>query len=134
MIRERNEISKSVKAYYSALDRLISQNKRISYDAVALEAGRGRGAIKGNSLEIIELKKAISKAKDEQTIKTNLNSPQEKLANAKRIKDNYRLKYEELKKINEILLTQLVSTVFELEELKIEFERVLKSKKNILKF
>ena len=48
--------SKRVKLYEEALQRLIEQDKRISFDAVALEAGRERGAIKGNDPEIVELK------------------------------------------------------------------------------
>ena len=55
--------SKRVKLYEEALQRLIEQDKRISFDAVALEAGRERGAIKGNDPEIVELKNKITAAK-----------------------------------------------------------------------
>lgn len=61
--------SKRVKLYEEALQRLIEQNKRISFDAVALEAGRERGAIKGDDLEIIELKNKIIEVKNLQKLK-----------------------------------------------------------------
>lgn len=71
--------SKRVKLYEEALQRLIEQDKRISFDAVALEAGRERGAIKGNDPEIVELKtrspqQKSSKNKNGGTTDTQKNS------------------------------------------------------------
>ncbi|MFL1423582.1 hypothetical protein ACJOWW_03805 [Acinetobacter baumannii] len=128
-----NRLSKATNAYYAALKRLIDEGKRISFDSVALEAGRGRGAIKGNTVEIKALKEAILHAKIEQDSKLKRTSPQHKLVEANRIKDNYRAKYEEIVQINNALMEQLVSTVFELEELKLEMQSLLKSKNNIIK-
>ena len=61
--------SKRIQVYEDALLRLIESGKRISFDAVALEAGRDRGAIKGNEPEIIELKNKITEAKNLQKLK-----------------------------------------------------------------
>ncbi|MEA1227987.1 hypothetical protein ODQ17_01310 [Acinetobacter sp. IRS14] len=132
-MQQDNRLSKATKAYYAALKRLISEGKRVSFDAVAIEAGRGRGAIKGASHEIRALKEAILKAKEEQESKLKRNSQQHKLAESIRIKDNYRAKYEEIVQINNVLMEQLASTVFELEELKIEMQRILKNQNNIIK-
>ncbi|MBP4064355.1 hypothetical protein ACJOYF_03910 [Acinetobacter baumannii] len=132
-MQQDNRLSKATKAYYIALKHLVNEGKRISFDAVALEAGRGRGAIKGDSHEIRALKEAILKAKEEQESKLKRNSPQHKLAESIRIKDNYRAKYEEVVQINNVLMEQLASTVFELEELKLEMQRILKNQNNIIK-
>lgn len=133
MINLDTQLSKATKAYYSALKRLIDEGKRISFDAVALEAGRGRGAIKGNTLEIMELKKAIRHAKEEQDSKFKQSSPIHKLAESNRIKHNYREKYQEVIQINNVLMDQLVSTIFELEELKLEMQKILNIQNNIIK-
>lgn len=131
-MQQDNRLSKATKAYYAALKHLINEGKRISFDAVALEAGRGRGAIKGDTPEIRALKEAILNAKAEQETKFKRNSPQHKLAESIRIKDNYRAKYEEVVQINNVLMEQLASTVFELEELKLEMQRILRSNNNII--
>lgn len=124
--------SKSIKAYYAALEQLVKKNKRISLDAVALEAGRGRGAIKGDSPEIIKLKEAIIKAKNELSDKVDKSSLKFKLDEAIRIKNEYKKKYEEQLFINASLNKQLISTVYELSELKLSFDVFLKDKNNII--
>ncbi|MEB6625376.1 MULTISPECIES: hypothetical protein [Acinetobacter calcoaceticus/baumannii complex] len=133
MISDSKKQSKAIIAYYAALERLINQEKRISFDAVALEAGRGRGAIKGNTIEITQLKNAITLAKEEQEKKLKRRDPQNKLAELNRVKDNYKVKYKELLKINASLMEQLASTIFELAELKLEIKKNSSSNSNIIK-
>lgn len=133
MINDSKKQSKAIIAYYAALERLIDQEKRISFDAVALEAGRGRGAIKGNTIEITQLKDAITLAKEDQDKKLKRRDPKYKLAESNRLNDNYKVKYKELLKINNSLMEQLASTIFELAELKLEFKKVSSSDSNIIK-
>ncbi|MEN8320007.1 hypothetical protein [Acinetobacter junii] len=133
MIRDSEKQSKAIIAYYAALARLIDQERRISFDSVALEAGRGRGAIKGNKNEITQLKNAITLAKVEQEKTLNRRDSQYKLTELNRVKDNYKFKYKELLKINSSLMEQLASTIFELAELKLEIQKLSSSKTNIIK-
>lgn len=123
-----------INSYYAALERLIKHNKKISFDAVAMEAGRGRGAIKGNTREVKELKEAIILAKNEQNLNFKKKSSVHKLSEAQRIKENYKTKYEEVLKINDKLLNDLCNVIFELAELKIEMSKILDSKDNIIHF
>lgn len=133
MINDSKKQSKAIIAYYAALARLIDQERRISFDSVALEAGRGRGAIKGNTIEITQLKNAITLAKEDQKKKLKHRDSQYKLTELNRVKDNYKFKYKELLKINNSLMEQLASTIFELAELKLEIQKFSPSKTNIIK-
>ncbi len=63
----------SMAEYFEALDRLIkntplrlARGSKISKDAVALEAGRGRGSIKKSRPQFLELIDAIEKAASKQ--------------------------------------------------------------------
>ncbi|NNH39584.1 hypothetical protein [Acinetobacter terrae] len=132
MINSPHYTSKAIKAYYIALQHLKDTDQRISFDAVALAAGRGRGAIKGSTSEIIKLKKDILEAKKSQNEKHKQKCPQQKLSESNRIKEDYKAKYEKVSKINAVLIDQLASTVFELEELKLELKRILKAQNNII--
>jgi septal ring factor EnvC (AmiA/AmiB activator) len=55
-----------VDQYFAALERLKARGEPISNDAVALEAGRGRGSIKKSRPAHAELIAAIDKAMTEQ--------------------------------------------------------------------
>lgn len=55
-----------VDKYYAALQRLVSRGDPISNDAVALEAGSGRGSIKKSRSAYAELIKAIDLASKQQ--------------------------------------------------------------------
>ena len=55
-----------VDQYFAALDRLKARGEPISNDAVALEAGKGRGSIKRSRPAHAELISAIEKAMKEQ--------------------------------------------------------------------
>ncbi|HFS7497154.1 hypothetical protein KPE82_08275 [Acinetobacter baumannii] len=116
---------KSIKDYYSALNRLINDDpiyvekgSKINFDTVALEAGRGRGAIKGNSQEIITLKIKIKEAqllKEKQSdckisIKKNIDWKIKYM----KLKDEYL----SLKSEQKVQAEQLVSVIFELAEMK----------------
>ncbi|HCA5151954.1 TPA: hypothetical protein MW187_003563 [Acinetobacter baumannii] len=133
MINDSKKQSKAIIAYYAALARLIDQERRISFDSVALEAGRGRGAIKGNTVEITRLKNAITLAKVDQEKKLKRRDSQVKLTELNRVKENYKVKYQELLKINSSLMEQLASTIFELAELKLEIQKLSPTKSNIIK-
>lgn len=132
MRNSNTNLSKSVKAYYDALDRLKQNGKRINFDSVSLEAGRGRGSIKGNSKQINDLKEAILNAKKEQQLNNYRNPSQHKLSETNRVKENYKIKYLTLKKIYNTQSIQLASALFELAELKIEIEDILNSADNVI--
>lgn len=132
MVNSNKQLSKATKAYYVALQSLINSDRKINFDTVALEAGRGRGAIKGTSVEIIEFKNAILNAKAEQESKAKQKSPVYKLNESNRIKENYRKKYQELIDINQSLMHQLSSAIFEIEELKLELYKITETKNRII--
>ncbi|EHU1702657.1 hypothetical protein A1Z17_RS03500 [Acinetobacter baumannii] len=116
---------KSINEYYSALNRLIiddpiylEKGTKINFDTVALEAGRGRGAIKGNSQEIVALK---IKIKEAQLLKER--QSKSKTAISKNI--DWKIKYMKLKdeylslkSEQKVQAEQLVSLIFELAEMK----------------
>lgn len=116
---------KSINEYYSALNRLIiddpiylEKGTKINFDTVALEAGRGRGAIKGNSQEIVALK---IKIKEAQLLKER----QSKSKNAISKNIDWKIKYMKLKdeylslkSEQKVQAEQLVSLIFELAEMK----------------
>jgi hypothetical protein len=116
---------KSINEYYSALNRLITDDPiylekgtKINFDTVALEAGRGRGAIKGNSQEIVALKIKIKEAqllKERQSkSKTAINKNIDWKIKYMKLKDEYlSLKFEQ-----KVQAEQLVSLIFELAEMK----------------
>ncbi|MEB6666851.1 hypothetical protein MXM33_07375 [Acinetobacter vivianii] len=132
MINDSKKQSKPIIEYYAALSRLIDQERRISFDSVALEAGRGRGAIKGNTIEITQLKNDITLAKVDQEKRLKRRDSKYKLTELSRVKDNYKVKYKELLKINSSLMEQLASTIFELAELKLEIQKLSPPKSNII--
>ncbi|HFP7023718.1 TPA: hypothetical protein ACHKB2_001572 [Acinetobacter baumannii] len=132
---------KSMNEYYSALDRLIrdepmnlEKGAKINFDTVALEAGRGRGAIKGDSEEIRNLKIKINEA---QTLKKKKNADR---ANAKEIKDwkgkyfQLKEKYENLGREQKVQAEQLVSVIFQLAETKKELANIMRKNNNIIYF
>lgn len=105
--------SKRVQIYEEALHRLIEKGVRISFDAVAMEAGRDRGAIKGNDLEIIELKNKITEAKNLQKLKNGgVTDAQKNSALLKEIKD-LKQKIKELKESNAIKTGQINKLIYE---------------------
>lgn len=118
--------SKRIKPYEEALQRLIEQDKRISFDAVALEAGRQRGAIKGNDPEIIELKNKITAAKNLQKIKNGgTTDTQKNSALLKEIKE-LKTKIKALKEKNAIKTGQINNLVYETIRLKISCPNIRK--------
>lgn len=116
---------KSINEYYSALNRLIiddpiylEKGTKINFDTVALEAGRGRGAIKGNSQEIVALKIKIKEAqllKERQSkSKTAISKDIDWKIKYMKLKDEYL----SLKSEQKVQAEQLVSLIFELAEMK----------------
>ncbi|HHP0278273.1 MULTISPECIES: hypothetical protein [Acinetobacter calcoaceticus/baumannii complex] len=132
---------KSMNEYYSALDRLIKdepinleKGTKINFDTVALEAGRGRGAIKGDSEEIRNLKLKIHEAqalrKKKNTSKVNTNENKDWKAKYFELK----AKYENLAREQKVQAEQLVSVIFELAETKKELTGTTKNNSNLIKF
>ncbi|MBU3081598.1 hypothetical protein [Acinetobacter baumannii] len=132
---------KSIKDYYSALNRLINDDpiyvekgSKINFDTVALEAGRGRGAIKGNSQEIITLKIKIKEAqllKEKQSdskisIKKNIDWKIKYM----KLKDEYL----SLKSEQKVQAEQLVSVIFELAEMKKKLAMYNLNNDNLINF
>jgi hypothetical protein len=120
--------SKSIQRYYDALKRLqenepiiLPKGSKINNDTVALEAGRKRGAIKGNSPEIIELKRQIYESK----IKL--------ISKAIPKKDSNRdSEYQKLLANYKIQSAKLASTLFELQQVKAELKTL--QEKNLILF
>jgi hypothetical protein len=125
---EDNNLSIAIRDYYSALLRLISnepkhlpKNSKINLDNVALEAGRNRGAIKGESIDIKELKSIINSCKVNKT---------------KPINKNKNIDIDEGLNID-ILLQQLASLVIKNHELIKEnkmLKDIINTSNNIIKF
>ncbi|EOQ61107.1 hypothetical protein F935_03453 [Acinetobacter calcoaceticus ANC 3811] len=132
---------KSMNEYYSALERLIKdepinleKGTKINFDTVALEAGRGRGAIKGDSEEIRNLKLKINEA---QTLKKKKNSAKEIAKETKDWKAKYlkiKEKYENLEREQKIQAEQLVSVIFQLAETKKELTNFMSKNDNLIRF
>jgi hypothetical protein len=125
---EDKNLSIPIRDYYSSLSRLISnepkylpKNSKINLDNVALEAGRNRGAIKGESIDIKELKSIIN------SFKVNKIKP---------INKNEKTKSD--KELNvDILLQQLASLVIKNHELIKEnkmLKDIINTSNNIIKF
>ncbi len=109
------DINKTLKEYYNALDRLIKNkpinvavNSKINNDTVSLEAGRGRGSIKQGRDVFGELIDAINDAK---SIKQKTKIIQEtKIEKLKKSTNEYKEMYFEalnreimyLERINEL--------------------------------
>lgn len=124
--------SKRVKLYEEALQRLIEQDKRISFDAVALEAGRERGAIKGNDPEIFELKNKITAAKNLQKLKNGGTTDAQKNSDLlKEIKD-LKEKNKDLKEKNATKAGQINNLVYENHKLKNKLTEYQKGNGSIL--
>jgi len=119
--------SKSIQRYYDALKRLeanepiiLPKGTKINNDTVALEAGRRRGAIKGNSPEIIELKKQIYENK----IKVSPKPIPKK-------DSNIDSEYQKLLTSYKLQIAKLASTLYELQQVKAEL-KILQEKNLIL--
>lgn len=125
-ILEEQDLTKPLKMYYLALLRLVqnkpkilSINSKINLNNVALEAGRNRGAIKGSTPEIVELKNIINSFKKDR-----------KITSEKFIKKDVNIDID-------ILLQQLASLIIKNNDLKIEIIRlnkIINSSSNIIKF
>lgn len=114
--------------YFEALDRLkagrplnVSSSTKITNDAVALEAGRGKGSIKKSRPIFANLIQAINDAATEQSKVSN--QQKEKLIKAKNSADQYRLELE-------AALAREVSLLYELYEVKKQLAQL--TGKNIL--
>ncbi|MDR3063954.1 MAG: hypothetical protein LBV05_00400 [Comamonas sp.] len=81
-----------VHKYFEALERCIARGEPINNDAVALEAGSGRGSIKKSRLGHADLISAIAKAAQDQKQKklppNPIESLQQKLQAQKQLLDN----------------------------------------------
>ncbi|NNP67934.1 hypothetical protein [Acinetobacter sp. Ac_5812] len=100
-----------IQGYRDALARLIRNegtiitgSYKINFDTVALEANRKRGAIKGNTEEIVALKQDILEAERKRN-KQNLNSGMD----TREIIRSKNLEYKELMIENEKLKTEIES-------------------------
>jgi hypothetical protein len=124
--------SKRIQVYEDALLRLIESGKRISFDAVALEAGRDRGAIKGNEPEIIELKNKITEAKNLQKLKNGGTTDAQK--NSELLREIKELKglIKELKEQNAVKTGQINSLVYENHRIKNKLSDYQKGNGSIL--
>ena len=124
--------SKRVKIYEEALQRLIDRNEKISFDAVALEAGRDRGAIKGNHPEIIELKNKIIEARNLQKLKNGGTTDAQK--NSALLKEIQKLKevIKDLKASNAAKAGQINNLVVENFRIKNKLSEYQKDNGNIL--
>jgi hypothetical protein len=92
-------MSQSLTDYFDALARLIAgapqvvpKGTKITNDAVALEAGRGKGSIKKSRIIFADLIVAINSAAEAQTKASNPNK--ERMAKLKTSADDYRAKWE----------------------------------------
>ncbi|TMS45875.1 hypothetical protein [Acinetobacter lwoffii] len=128
-----------IQDYRDALARLISNkgvvitgDYKINFDTVALEAKRQRGAIKGNTEDILTLKQDILEAEKKRNYK-NQSSESEvrKILKAKNAKyQELELENKKLKAEVEILSGQLASVIYQLALAKKE----ILENKNIINF
>lgn len=131
----KNEFStKAINDYTLALEELIKNNEKITFDAVSIKAGRGKGAIKGNSPEILQLREKIIKAKTAQKESKLIKHPQYQITQALRIKNNYRARYNELKYEYDAQATQILSLLAELADTQLELRMVLQKLNNLQNF
>ncbi|BAV12706.1 hypothetical protein MOSL_2133 [Moraxella osloensis] len=118
-------MSESLHDYYDALERIkankpvnIPKTLKISYDAVALEAGRGKGAIKKSRPIFADLIREIDKAIEE---KKALSPDKLKITNLKS-------KVEELEQSLENALGRELSLLYENYQLKKQLNELTGSK------
>ena len=124
--------SKRIKNYEDALQRLLDRNESISFDAVAIEAGRDRGAIKGNDPEIIALKQKITIAKNLQKMKNGGLTDHEKyLSTLKEVKE-LKEKLKEEKSKNAAKAGQINSLIYENFNLKRQLDQYIDKRGNII--
>lgn len=128
-----------IQDYRDALARLISNegviitgDYKINFDTVALEAKRQRGAIKGNTEEILTLKQDILEAEKKRNYKNQSSkSNVRKILKAKNVKyQELELENEKLKAEVEVLSGQLASVIYQLALAKKE----ILENKNIINF
>lgn len=121
------ELNQSLAEYYAALERLrtgrplrVSKNTKITNDAVALEAGRGKGSIKKSRPTFGALIQAIGEAAEKQA-----NSSPEKVQKEKldKIKGNASRYRDDL----DSALGSLVSRLYEVHELKAKNRKLEKN-------
>lgn len=133
-------LPKAILRYYEALDRLIAnkpinvpKGTKINFDTVALEARRGRGAIKGDSPFIVELKaKILLAARDCENIAKPKQTSKDSDLELKYLK--LKSSYDELRRDWEVQAEQLVSVLFELQETKRELQLILEAQDKFIKF
>ena len=113
--------------YFAALERLkagkpinVPKDTKITNDTVALESGRGKGAIKKSRLIFADLLLAIKEATAAQAAPQN--ELKHRLEKTKREVQKYRTQYEEG-------LVRELSLIHEVEDLKAEILRLKKSPK-----
>lgn len=113
--------------YFAALERLkadkpinVPKGTKITNDAVALEAGRGKGSIKKSRLIFADLVAAIKEAAAAQA--SPRNELKHRFEKAKGEAQTYRMLYEEG-------LVRELSLLHEIADLKVEIKRLQKSSK-----
>lgn len=109
-------MSDSLKDYFNALDRLISDKPRIlpsgtkiTNDSVSLEAGRGKGSIKKSRPIFSDLIEAIRLAGENQY--QNKSDLKDEIVKAKKSTLNYKKMYEES-------IGRELSLIYEIDQLK----------------
>lgn len=114
------EKKQAVDDYFAALERLksgrpivVSKGTRITNDAVALEAGRGKGTIKKSRPVFAALIAAIEEAAEEQASVSPEQAQKARLDRIKGTANQQRLDVD-------ALLASLVSRLFEIHELRTE--------------
>lgn len=124
--------SKRIKNYEDALQRLLDRNESISFDAVAIEAGRDRGAIKGNDPEIIALKQKIKIAKNLQNMKNGDLTDYEKYLSILKVVKKLKEELKEEKSKNAAKAGQINSLIYENFNLKSQLDQYISTRKNII--
>ncbi|MEW8053277.1 MAG: hypothetical protein AB2809_23220 [Candidatus Thiodiazotropha sp.] len=119
-------VSNKLSDYYEALDRLqkgqtlnVPKGTKITKDAVALEAGRGRGSIKKSRPIFHDLIQLIQEAATTQV--RPIVKAEEKVAKYRAVADKYRLLWEEA-------IARELSLIHELYELKTELSKLQSTK------
>lgn len=108
--------------YFEALERIkagrptkVPKGSKITNDAVALEAGRGKGSIKKSRAVFADLIKTIDEAAEKQS--SHSNQQKQQLDKAKSTSDDYRLKFEAAIAREISLLNELYAVKKELAKL-----------------
>lgn len=114
--------NESLEEYWAALDRLVGGNTIIlphgtpvSYDSVALEAGRGRGSLKATRPQHQNIRDAILRAA---TAQTKATTPVSKASLKRKAKDQYDSTLHYKKLYNQTLARELMllQRIAELED------------------